>query len=402
VDGIEKAIGLLNVEMSDVIVCATNLGQHDSYATQDSDRAAQNRTGPLWHTQHCKPAGRAAAYNPPVELKDVVVRGTGRYVPERVFTNSEFEAIIDTSDEWIRERTGIRERRLAGPDEQTSDMALAASMKALARAGVGVDEIGLIIVATVTPDTVFPSTANWLQGKLGNRTAWSFDLNAACGGFIYALSVATGLLRTGQMRYCLLIGAEKMSAILDFTSRETCVLFGDGAGAMLLEAVDPADNPADYGVREFVLGSDGTLADILWQPDGGSASPPRLDTLARHGHFVHMQGREVYKHAVRRMNQVVLDVLDKVGVPPAEIDWYVPHQANIRIIQSVQERLGVPMERFFVNIERYGNTTAATIPLCMAELDEQGQLQPGSKLVLFTFGAGFTWGSCYLVWGHGK
>jgi 3-oxoacyl-[acyl-carrier-protein] synthase-3 len=344
----------------------------------------------------------SAAYNRRVELKDVVVRGTGRYVPERVFTNSEFEAIIDTSDEWIRERTGIRERRLAAPGEKTSDMAFNAAQEALAAAGIGADELGLIIVATVTPDTVFPATANWLQGKLGNKSAWSFDLSAACGGFVYALSVATGLLRTGQMRYCLLVGAEKMSAILDFTSRETCVLFGDGAAAMILESVSPADNPNGYGVREFVLGSDGSLADILWQPDGGSTNPPTVDTLVRHGHFVHMQGREVYKHAVRRMNQVVLDVLEKVDVAPADVDWYVPHQANIRIIQSVQERLGVPMERFYVNIDRYGNTTAATIPLCIDELNEKGELRPGTKVVLFTFGAGFTWGSCYLVWGSGK
>jgi 3-oxoacyl-[acyl-carrier-protein] synthase-3 len=341
------------------------------------------------------------AYNPTVQVKDVVVRGTGRYVPERVFSNHEFEAIIDTSDEWITERTGIRERRLAAPGELNSDMALQACRQALERAGVEAQEVGLIVVATVTPDTVFPATANWLQGKLGNFHAWSYDINAACGGFIYALSAVTSLLQTGQARYALVVGAEKMSAILDFTSRETCVLFGDGAAALLLEAVDPAANPQGYGIRDFVLGSDGNLAQILWQPDGGSNSPPTMETLARHGHYVHMQGREVYKHAVRRMNQIVIEVLDKAGVAPGDIDWYVPHQANVRIIQSVQERLGLPMERFYVNIDRYGNTTAATIPLCLDELNEQGKLQPGSKVVLFTFGAGFTWGSCYLVWGNG-
>jgi 3-oxoacyl-[acyl-carrier-protein] synthase-3 len=331
---------------------------------------------------------------------DVVVRATGRYLPERVFTNHEFEAIIDTSDEWIRERTGIRERRLAAPGEKNSDMALAACRQALERAGVDPREVGFILVATVTPDTVFPATANWLQGKLGAVNAWSFDLSAACGGFIYGLSVATGLVRTGQLKYALVVGAEKMSAILDFTSRETCVLFGDGAAAVLLEGVDPARNPQGYGVKEFVLGSDGNLADILWQPAGGSNCPPMPSTLASHGHFVHMQGREVYKHAVRRMNQVVTEVLEKAGVEAAAIDWFVPHQANVRIIQSVQERLGLPAERFYVNIDRYGNTTAATIPLCLDELAEQGKLVPGSKVLLFTFGAGFTWGSCYLVWGE--
>jgi 3-oxoacyl-[acyl-carrier-protein] synthase-3 len=317
-----------------------------------------------------------------------------------VFTNQEFEAIIETSDEWIRERTGIHERRMAAPGEKNSDMALHACRQALERSGVSPAEVGFVLVATVTPDTVFPATANWLQGKLGAVNAWSFDLSAACGGFVYGLSVATGLLRTGQMKYALVVGAEKMSAILDYTSRETCVLFGDGAAAVLLEAVESTDNPSGYGIKEFVLGSDGNLADILWQPDGGSNSPPTVDSLERHGHFVHMQGREVYKHAVRRMNQVVTDVLERVHVAPSDVAWFIPHQANVRIIQSVQERLGVPMERFYINIDRYGNTTAATIPLCIDELAEQAKLTPGDKVVLFTFGAGFTWGSCYLVWGE--
>ena len=332
-------------------------------------------------------------------LKDVIVRGTGRYLPERVFSNHEFESFLDTSDEWITERTGIRERRFAAPGEDTSDMALKAAQRALAQAGIGADQLDLIIVPTVSGDTIFPATANWLQGKLGNTRAWSFDVNAGCGGFIYGLSVATGLLKSGMSRYALVVGAEKMSALLDFTDRSTCVLFGDGAGCVLLEAVDPRDNPAGYGVRNFVVKSDGSQAFLLHEPDGGTRHPPTFRTVQRHGHYVKMDGRQVYSHAVRRMNEVVNEVLELAGTDPADVDIFVPHQANIRIIESVQERLGLPAERFYINIDRYGNTTAATIPLCLDELNEQGRLVDGTKLVLFTFGTGFTWGSCYLVWG---
>jgi 3-oxoacyl-[acyl-carrier-protein] synthase III len=271
-------------------------------------------------------------------MMDVVVRATGRYLPERVFTNHDFEGLVDTSDEWITERTGIKERRFAAPGERVSDMALRASKQALARAGWGADDLDCVIVATVTGDTIFPATANWLQGKLGNTRGWSFDLNAGCGGFVYALSVATGLLRSGQSSRLLLVGAERMSALLDFTDRNTCVLFGDGAACILLEAVDPADNPLRLGVQDFVLGSDGSLASILYQPAGGSNQPPTYQSIAAHDHFVHMNGRDVYMNAVRRMEQVVLDVLDKCGLAPADIDWYIAHQANARIISTVQER----------------------------------------------------------------
>ncbi len=335
---------------------------------------------------------------PQRQAMDVVVRSTGRYVPERVFLNHEFESFLDTSDEWITERTGIKERHLAAPGESVSDMALAAARQAMERAGVGPEDLDLIVVATVTGDTIFPSTANWLQGKLGNTRAWSFDINAACSGFIYSLSTVTALLRTGQARRALLVGAEKMTSILDFTDRSTCVLFGDAAAAMILEAVAPEANPEGYGLGEFYLGSDGSLAEILFQPCGGSSSPPTFHSVQRHGHYVKMQGKDVYKHAVRRMDEIVVGVLEKQGVEPASVDWFIAHQANVRIIDSVQERMGLPKERFYVNIQRYGNTTSATIPLCLDELWVDGKLKQGQRLVLFTFGAGLTWGSAYLVW----
>jgi len=330
---------------------------------------------------------------------DVVIRATGRYLPERVFTNHEFEAFLDTSDDWIVQRTGIRERHLAAPAEKNSDMGLAAARQCLERAGLDAGEIDLLIVPTVTPDTVFPATANWLQGKLGNNRAWSFDLNAGCSGFIYGLSVATALLRTGQARRCLLVGSEKMSALCDFTDRSTCVLFGDGAACLLLEAVEPDRNPQGYGIKEFAMGTEGQHAEFLYQPAGGSSQPPTVTSVLAHQHYIHMLGRDVYVHAVRRMEQTINDVLAKGGAVAQDIAWFIPHQANARIIETINERMGLPSERFYVNIDRYGNTTSATIPICLDELDQAGQLKPGDKLVLFTFGTGLTWGSCLLTWG---
>lgn len=334
-------------------------------------------------------------------LKDVIVRSTGFYTPERVFTNAEFAAFLDTSDEWISERTGIKERHLAAPGENASDMAVHAARQALERAGLEAEDLDLIIVATVTPDTIFPATANWLQGKLENKHAWSFDINAGCSGYVYTLNVAYNILRTGQHRYALVMGAERMTALADMTKRETCVLFGDGAACLLLEAVDPADNPQGYGIRDFYLESDGTLADILMQDSGGSAKPPTFQTVLNHEHFIRMDGQAVFKNAVRRMYQSVTQVLEQVNLEPQEIDWFVGHQANARIIRSTQQRLKVPEEKVYMNVERYGNVTAVTIPSCLDELSEAGKLVPGSKVVLFTFGTGFTWGSVYLVWGGG-
>jgi len=331
--------------------------------------------------------------------KDIIVRSVGSYVPERVMKNDEFAAFLDTSDEWIATRTGIRERHLATAGETNSDMALKATLKCLERAQMEPDELDLILVPTVTPDTVFPATANWLQGKLNCKRAWSFDLNAGCSGFIYSLAVVNGMLQSGMIRNALVMGSEKMSMLADFTNRTTCVLFGDAAGCLLLEAVDPEQNPPGYGIKDFYLKSDGSLASILMQEAGGSNKPSTYKTVAAHEHYIYMDGQQVFKHAVRRMYESVMEVLKQVEVDPADVDWFIGHQANQRIIKSTQERLKVPKEKVYLNVQRYGNTTSATIPLCLDELYTEGKLKPGDKTVLFTFGTGFTWGSCYLVWG---
>lgn len=335
-------------------------------------------------------------------LKDVIVRSTGRYLPERVVHNEEFSAFLETNDTWITERTGIKERRYAAPGETVSDMGLRAAQQCLERAGVSAEDVDLIVVPTVTPDTIFPATANWLQGKLGNKKAWSFDLNAGCSGYVYALSVVTSLLASGRGRYALVVGAEKMTAISDFTDRTTCVLFGDAAACFLLEAVDPADNPQGFGIRHFYTKSDGALASILLQQAGGSNKPPTYKTVDAHEHFIYMEGQEVYKNAVRRMTESAREVLALAGTDVQDVDYFIPHQANARIIEAVGRMMKVSPEKVYMNVQRYGNTTSATIPLCVDELFCDGKLHDGSKLVLFTFGTGFTWGSCYLVWGSPK
>ncbi len=332
-------------------------------------------------------------------FKDVIVRSTGHYVPERVLTNQDWEQILDTTDQWITERTGIKERRLAAPGQTNSDMGLQAARQCLERAEVDPADVDVVIVPTVTPDTVFPATANWIQGKLGNKSGWSFDLNAGCSGYVYALNVAYNMLRGGQHRYALVIGTEKMTALADMTNRDHCVLFGDAAAALLLEGVDPADNTEGFGIKDFYLRTDGTLTDILMQQAGGSNKPASYKTVAAHEHFIYMEGQAVFKQAVRHMYEAVIEVLKQVEVDPQEVDWFVAHQANQRIIRSTQQRLKVPEERVYLNVQRYGNTTAATIPLCLDELWVDGKLKPGDKVVLFTFGTGMTWGSTYLVWG---
>ena len=332
-------------------------------------------------------------------MYDVVVRATGRYLPERVFTNKEFEAFLETSDDWITERTGIKERRMAAPGEQVSDMACKAAQQALERAGWSADDLEVIVVATVTPDTVFPATAQWVQAKLDNKTAWSFDVNAGCSGYVYALNTVFNMLHSGQHKRAIVIGAEKMTALCDFTNRDHCVLFGDAAGCLLLEAIPPEENHDGSGIKDFYLKSDGHLAEVLVQHAGGSNHPPTHATILGHQHYIDMQGREVYKNAVRRMYESVMEIIQKQGVDKDEIDWFIAHQANSRIIEGTQRRLGVPVEKVYINVDRYGNTTAATLPMCLDELYVDGKLTPGQKVILFTFGTGFTWGSCYMVWG---
>ncbi len=335
-------------------------------------------------------------------MYDVVVRATGRYLPERVFTNAEFEAFLETSDEWILERTGIKERRMAAPGEHVSDMACKAAKQALEHAGWAADDLDVIIVATVTPDTIFPATAQWVQAKLGNTTAWGFDVSAGCSGYVYALNSAYNMLHAGQHKRALVVGAERMTTLCDFTNRDHCVLFGDAAGCLLLEAVPAEENKEGFGLKDFYLKSDGHLAEVLVQHAGGSNKPPTYATVRDHLHYIDMQGREVYKHAVRRMYESVAELLKQQNLDKGDIDWYIAHQANARIIEGTQRRLDVPMDKVYINVDRYGNTTAATLPMCLDELHVDGKLTTGQKVIIFTFGTGFTWGSCYMIWGGVK
>jgi 3-oxoacyl-[acyl-carrier-protein] synthase-3 len=324
----------------------------------------------------------------------VLIRGTGAYYPETVVTNDDLAARVDTSDEWIRTRTGIRERRFAGPGEATSDMAAAAGREALQAAGIAPGAVDLVVVATMTPDMPFPSTACLVQAKLGLSRAAAFDLQAACSGFVYGLSVVTGLLRGGEFKTVLLIGAEKMSAVLDFQDRATCVLFGDGAGAAVLTR----DGPDGAGILGSITGADGSTPGLLCQPGGGSTLPPTPESLAARQHFLKMNGREVFKSAVRVMAQACTDLLDRYGRTPGELDLIIPHQANMRIIDSLSKRLGIGMDRFHNNLDRFGNTSAASVPIALDEAVRAGRLRPGDLLLLVAFGAGLTWGASLIKW----
>lgn len=338
-------------------------------------------------------------------MRDVVVQSTGRYLPERIVTNAELVAELqkiapDTTEEWIVERTGVRERRVAAPGEHTSDMALEASCDCLQKAGVDPQYVDLIAVATVSGDTNFPATANWLQGKLENDRAWSFDVNAGCSGFIYGLAAVTALVRSRMSNLALLVGAEKMSALYDPADRTSYPLAGDGAAAVLLRGVEVNDNPKRYGVNGFYGQSDGQLVHLLIQPLGGTSRPLTSENVVWPERFLQMDGKKVYQHAIRRMTESVVRVLEQAGVEKEAVDWFIGHQANGRILQATAKKLGVPEDKMYINIDRYANTTSASIPLCLDELAESGQLQPGHKVVLFSFGTGFTWGAHYLVWGN--
>ena len=320
--------------------------------------------------------------------------GSGSYAPERVMTNNELAKLVDTSDEWIFTRTGIKERRIAAESENTSDMATAAAKSALEDAGITAEQIDLCIVATLTPDLPMPSTACIVQAKLGlpNHAA-CFDVHAACSGFIYGLDTAWAMLQSGRYRNALVIGAEKLSTVLDWTDRTTCVLFGDAAGAVVL-------GPAPAGSTGEIVGtklySEGGNTELLQIPGGGSAHPtPGPATPAR---FIVMKGREVFKFAVREMEDAARDILEQHGIHADEVDCVVPHQANLRIIDSIAKFLELPVERFFVNLERYGNTSAASIPLAIDEARRSGRIKPGSLSLLVAFGAGLTYGSALVRW----
>jgi 3-oxoacyl-[acyl-carrier-protein] synthase-3 len=323
--------------------------------------------------------------------------GTGSYLPEKVLTNDDLSKIVDTSDEWITTRTGIKERHIAADDQATSDLASEAARRAMTAAGVTPEEIDLIVVATVTPDMFFPSTACFVQRKIGATNAVCFDISAACSGFLYALQVARHFLNAGSRTTALVIGAEKLSSLVNWEDRNTCVLFGDGAGAVVIRAVD-ADTDAPGRVLSTVMGSDGNLSDLLKVPGGGSALPITPENAASRPNTIHMEGRETFKHAVTRMCQASEQALEMAGLTKADIAMVIPHQANARIITAIADRLGLPEEKTFVNVDKYGNTSAATIPVALDEAHRQGRIKRGDIVLLVAFGGGFTWASSVLRW----
>lgn len=326
-------------------------------------------------------------------LRPVGVIGTGKYVPERILDNAELEKMVETNDEWIVSRTGIRERHIAAPEQATSDLAYEASVKALAAAGMKPEELDLIIVATITPDTSFPSTACILQEKLGAKKAAAFDLSAACSGFVYSLAAATGFIQNGMYNNALVIGADTLSRITDYTDRNTCVLFGDGAGAVVLGEVAQG-----RGFQSFDLGAEGAGGDLLKLPAGGSRLPSSPETVENKLHFISMNGRDVFKFAVRVMGTATEEVLRKAGLTKDDIDLFIPHQANIRIIQSAMQRLNLSEDRVMINVDKYANTSAASIPLALVEAYEEGRIKEGDRVVMVGFGGGLTWGGAALIW----
>ncbi|RPJ55591.1 MAG: ketoacyl-ACP synthase III [Acidobacteria bacterium] len=322
------------------------------------------------------------------------ISGAGMYVPEKVVNNRDMEKFVETSDEWIIERTGIRERRFVAEGQANSDLAVKAVERALEVAKVDPADIDLIIVATVTPDMMFPSTACLIQNRIGAKKAWGFDLSGACSGFLYALITGAQFIETGKHKKVLVIGSDVMSSIIDFQDRATCVLFGDGAGAVLLEPTEE-----DNAILDSILCADGSGGTFLYMPAGGSRQPATVETVQKRMHYVHQDGRNVFKCAVKFMADVSLELLKRHGFTPEDVQLYVPHQANLRIINAAKDRLKLKDEQVAVNIDRYANTTSATIPSCLAEAQQCGRLKKGDLVVLASFGAGFTWGSVLLRWG---
>ena len=367
-----------------------------------------NGTGNSYTAANLGGNGRSAAngHYPAEEEREPVVErvqpscyaqiiGWGYQVPERIVTNHDLEQIVETQDAWIRSRTGIEERRIvATPEETSASLGTLAARKALDVADVHPSKVDLVICATSSPEHLFPSTASIIQDNLGITHAGAFDLGAACSGFVYALSIARGQVLAGDAEYVLVVGSETLSRMVDWTDRTTCVLFGDGAGAVLLAASD-----VPGGVTATVLGSDGSGAELLTIPAGGSAAPASLETVSNGSHYIRMDGRAVFRFATRIMAEATRNVLDKAGVPISEVDLVVPHQANKRIIQhSVLRQLRIPEEKVYVNVHKYGNTSTASIPIALCEAIEEGKVAPGDNLVFVGFGAGLTWGACAVKW----
>ncbi len=329
-----------------------------------------------------------------MSLKRATITGIGRCLPDYVLTNKELEEYVETDDEWIRTRTGIAERRiLKDPNKATSYLAEHSAREALKDAGVNAEEIDAIIVATVTPDYFFPATAALVQKRIGANKAFGFDLSAACSGFLFALSTGGGMIEAGRAEKVLVIGADKMSSIVDYTDRTTCILFGDAGAAVLLEATENQD----AGIIDYIHHTDGDEDCMLYQPGGGSLHPASVETVKNNLHYLRQDGRAVFKKATEGMADVSLEIMDKNDLKAEDVAWLVPHQANLRIIDATARRMGLSKEKVMVNIDKYGNTTAATIPLCLYDWKER--LKAGDNVILSAFGGGLTWGSIYLKWG---
>ncbi|WP_428236780.1 beta-ketoacyl-ACP synthase III [Gracilimonas sp.] len=328
-----------------------------------------------------------------MEVKRAKITSVGHYLPEDRMTNKDLEKLVDTNDEWIRTRTGIEERRiLKDPEKATAFMGAEAAKEALKNRGISAEEIDLIILATVTPDYMFPATACLVQGMIGAKNAFAFDLSAACSGFLYALSTGTMYIESGRAKKVLVIGTDKMSSILDMTDRTTCILFGDGAGAVLLE--ESVDGTGIIDQKHY---TEGDSECSLYQPAGGSRNPASEETVKNKMHYLQQDGRAVFKKATMGMADVSLEIMERNNLEPEDVAWLVPHQANLRIIDATARRMGLSNEKVMININKYGNTTAATIPLCL--YDWKDKLNHGDNIILAAFGGGFTWGAIYLTWG---
>ena len=322
-----------------------------------------------------------------------IITALGMYFPDKVYDNAYFEKIVDTKSDWIESRTGIKERRIL-ENGATSDLATGAALDLIKTHKINPDEIDCIIVSTVTPDMLFPATACLVQYRIKANNAWGFDLSAACSGFLFAYQTGCALIESGQCKKVLVIGADKMSAITDYTDRNTCILFGDGGSAVLLE---PSKDKS-FGLQDYILRIDGSGQEALYMKGGGSLNPPTHETVDKKMHYIYQDGKAVFKVAVKGMADVSYELMNKNNLKAEDIAYLVPHQANMRIIDATAERMGLSKDKVMVNIHKYGNTTAATIPSCLTEYYRDGKVKKGDKLILSAFGAGYTWGSCYLVW----
>jgi len=327
------------------------------------------------------------------EKRKIKIVGTGFYVPDQLLTNTDLEKMVDTTDEWIITRTGIRERRIASAEQATSDLCLEASRRAIRNAHLEIKDIDLIIVATSTPDTLFPSTACWVQRGLKADHVAAFDISAGCTGFLYGLIVSEAIILSGGAKRILLAGGELLTKITNWKDRNTCVLFGDAAGAFVLE-----ESKDSSGMLSSYWKADGELANLLYQPAGGTRMPASVQTVAENLHYLHMKGNEVFKHAVKRMGEAAFEALKRAGLRTEDVDYFIPHQANIRIIEAVGERVNIPKEKVYVNIEKYGNVSVACIPICLHELKQKKKLKLGHIVLLDAFGAGFTWAAVVYRW----